>query len=131
MTDFSFPTIITKLLVLFIAFPTHEFAHAWTANYFGDTTPKANGRLTLNPLAHLDIFGSLIFLLSVFRLGKTSSDQSLCTKKSFVKSLLASISGGTAIKPCPGDPGSNSNSIGINTKFFFFWRKNSNQFHFF
>lgn len=66
MDVFAPATIITKLLVLLFAFPLHEFAHAWTANYFGDDTPRMNGRLTLNPLKHLDITGSLIFLLSFF-----------------------------------------------------------------
>lgn len=66
MDAFAPTTIITKILVLLFAFPLHEFAHAWTANYFGDDTPRVNGRLTLNPLKHLDITGSLIFLLSFF-----------------------------------------------------------------
>jgi Zn-dependent protease len=44
----------------------HEFAHAWSADFFGDDTPRANGRLTLNPLSHLDPIGSLIFLISGF-----------------------------------------------------------------
>ncbi|OJX46263.1 MAG: hypothetical protein BGO78_04915 [Chloroflexi bacterium 44-23] len=63
---FSPTTIVTKILVLLFAFPIHEFAHAWTANYFGDDTPRLHGRLTLNPLAHLDVAGSLIFMLSYF-----------------------------------------------------------------
>lgn len=66
MNIFSFPTIITKLLVLLISFPIHELAHAWTANHFGDDTPKLHGRLTINPLAHLDVAGSVIFLVSYF-----------------------------------------------------------------
>lgn len=66
MNIFSFPTLITKLFVLLISFPLHELAHAWTANHFGDDTPKLHGRLTLNPLAHLDVAGSIIFLVSYF-----------------------------------------------------------------
>ena len=66
MNIFSFPTIITKLLVLLISFPIHELAHAWTANHYGDDTPKLHGRLTINPLAHLDVAGSVIFLVSYF-----------------------------------------------------------------
>jgi Zn-dependent protease len=54
------------MVVLVVAFTIHEFAHAWTANYFGDTTPEANGRLTLNPLAHLDPIGSLLLLVAGF-----------------------------------------------------------------
>jgi Zn-dependent protease len=44
----------------------HEFAHAWSADRFGDTTPRANGRLTLNPLAHLDPIGTLMMILVGF-----------------------------------------------------------------
>ncbi|MBE0411800.1 MAG: site-2 protease family protein, partial [Anaerolineales bacterium] len=43
-----------------------EFAHAWTADRFGDNTPRANGRLTLNPVSHLDPIGSLMLLLVGF-----------------------------------------------------------------
>jgi len=58
--------LISHLFVLLIAFTVHEFAHAWTANYFGDDTPRANGRLTLNPFAHLDLIGSLLLLFAGF-----------------------------------------------------------------
>jgi Zn-dependent protease len=64
--DLSPSTLISHLVVLVVAFTIHEFAHAWTANYFGDTTPEANGRLTLNPLAHLDPMGSLLLLVAGF-----------------------------------------------------------------
>lgn len=60
------PTIIARVLVLLTAFSVHEFAHAWTANYFGDDTPGRYGRLTLNPLAHLDVMGSLMLIFVGF-----------------------------------------------------------------
>jgi Zn-dependent protease len=59
-------TLISHLFVLLVAFTVHEFAHAWTATYFGDDTPRINGRLTLNPLAHLDPIGSLLLLVAGF-----------------------------------------------------------------
>ena len=59
-------TLISRIVVLLTAFSVHEFAHAWTANYFGDNTPRSNGRLTLNPLAHLDVMGSLMLLFAGF-----------------------------------------------------------------
>jgi Zn-dependent protease len=62
----SLPELITFAIILLTAFPVHEFAHAWTANYFGDDTPRLNGRLTLNPLAHLDPLGSLMMVLAGF-----------------------------------------------------------------
>ena len=94
MLNFSLSTIITKLLVLLVSFPTHEFAHAWTANYFGDNTPKINGRLTLNPLAHLDIAGSLIFLLSYFGWAKpVPVNPYLLKSRSSKAYLLVSLAG--------------------------------------
>lgn len=60
------PTIIARIFVLLTAFSVHEFAHAWTANFFGDDTPGRYGRLTLNPLAHLDVMGSLMLLFVGF-----------------------------------------------------------------
>jgi len=60
------PTLIARIFVLLTAFAVHEFAHAWTANYFGDDTPRQYGRLTLNPLAHLDVMGSLMLIFVGF-----------------------------------------------------------------
>ncbi len=59
-------TIITRILILIIALSVHEFAHAFVADRFGDTTPRDNGRLTLNPAAHLDLMGSLMLILVGF-----------------------------------------------------------------
>ena len=66
MLDLDFSTLISRIIVLMTAFSFHEFAHAWTADYFGDDTPRYNGRLTLNPLAHLDPMGSLLLLVAGF-----------------------------------------------------------------
>ncbi len=59
-------TLIARVIVLIVAFTFHEFAHAWTATQFGDDTPRLNGRLTLNPLVHLDPVGSMVLLLAGF-----------------------------------------------------------------
>ncbi len=52
--------------LLIIAMSVHEFAHGWTAYKLGDTTAKYSGRLTLNPLAHIDVFWTLILPLILF-----------------------------------------------------------------
>ncbi len=52
--------------LLILAMSVHEFAHGWTAYKLGDTTAKDSGRLTLNPLAHIDIFWTLILPLVLF-----------------------------------------------------------------
>jgi Zn-dependent protease len=51
---------------LVIAFTLHEYAHAWTATQFGDYTAMDAGRLTLNPLSHLDPVGTLMLILVGF-----------------------------------------------------------------
>lgn len=66
MLGLSPATIISRILTLLIAFSVHEFAHAWTANAFGDDTPRLNGRLTLNPAVHLDLMGTLMLLFAGF-----------------------------------------------------------------
>jgi Zn-dependent protease len=66
MFQLSPADLIARLIVLVIAFTIHEFSHAWTATQFGDDTPRMNGRLTLNPLAHLDPMGSLLLLVAGF-----------------------------------------------------------------
>ena len=53
---------IALLIALIPAFTFHEFAHAWVANRLGDPTAKNMGRLTLNPLKHLEVFGVLLVL---------------------------------------------------------------------
>ena len=58
--------IIAFLLSLLIAIDVHEFAHAWMANELGDSTARYQGRLSLNPLVHLDPMGTMMMLLSVF-----------------------------------------------------------------
>lgn len=64
--------IITVLIIaaLLVALTIHEFAHAWMATRLGDETPKLMGRLTLNPLAHLELWGSMMMLLVGFGWGK-------------------------------------------------------------
>ncbi len=66
MFGLSIERLISRAIVLVIAFSVHEFAHAWTANQLGDDTPRLQGRLTLNPLAHLDPIGSIMLLIAGF-----------------------------------------------------------------
>jgi Zn-dependent protease len=54
---------------IFFSLTVHEFFHAYLALRFGDTTARDSGRLTLNPLAHLDLFGTAMLFLSQFHFG--------------------------------------------------------------
>lgn len=56
--------ILLTLPILVISIAIHEFCHAFVANALGDPTPRRQGRLTLNPLAHLDQVGTLMIVMS-------------------------------------------------------------------
>ena len=59
--------ILFEFAALIFALTFHEFAHAWTASYFGDQTARMLGRVTLNPVKHLDPLGSVLLpLVSAF-----------------------------------------------------------------
>ena len=61
------PEVLIMLIpVLLFALVFHEFSHGWVANKLGDPTAKYAGRLTLNPMVHLDILGSLMILFVGF-----------------------------------------------------------------
>lgn len=65
--------ILTKLLMLpgiIIGLSFHEFAHAWMSDRLGDPTPRRQGRVTINPMAHIDPIGFLALLLVGFGWGK-------------------------------------------------------------
>jgi len=66
MLNLGLSALVSRMLTLVIALTVHEFAHAWTADQLGDDTPRFNGRLTLNPLAHLDWLGSLMLIFTGF-----------------------------------------------------------------
>lgn len=66
MFGLDLPTIINRIIILVIAFTVHEFMHAFVAFKFGDMTAKNAGRLTLNPLVHLDPLGSIMLLIAGF-----------------------------------------------------------------
>lgn len=58
--------IFTKVIVIFLVLPIHEYAHAWAAHKMGDDTAAYAGRLTLNPLAHVDWIGAICIFLTGF-----------------------------------------------------------------
>lgn len=58
--------LLVSFGLLIMAVTVHEFSHGWMAYKLGDTTAKYSGRLTLNPLAHIDIFWTIILPLSLF-----------------------------------------------------------------
>lgn len=66
MFDFSLTGLIAGLPGLVIALVIHEYAHAKAADVMGDFTPRMTGRLTLNPMAHIDPIGLIMLLVVRF-----------------------------------------------------------------
>lgn len=66
----SLPTIFANIVALIVAISVHEFAHALVADKLGDSTPRYQGRLTLNPLSHLDPLGTILMLFAGFGWGR-------------------------------------------------------------
>ena len=58
-------TYLCVLSIFLVSLTIHEYAHAWVAYKYGDDTAKRMGRLTLNPLAHISLFGTIIMPLLV------------------------------------------------------------------
>ena len=59
--------LLMTIAVLFFSLSIHESAHAWTADRLGDPTGRYLGRVTLNPVAHIDLMGTIVFpLLGIF-----------------------------------------------------------------
>lgn len=70
MTSGAWLNLLLTLPAVVIAITFHEYAHAWMADRLGDTTPRSQGRLTLNPLAHLDPVGSILLIFAHVGWGK-------------------------------------------------------------
>jgi Zn-dependent protease len=67
---FSPDRLIVLVILFFTSMPVHEWAHAWTAFQLGDDTAALSGRMTLNPLAHLDLYGTISYLIGFIGWGK-------------------------------------------------------------
>ncbi|AEG61187.1 site-2 protease family protein [Desulforamulus ruminis] len=66
MFDFSVGSIIAKVIIILIALPLHEFAHAAVAFKLGDNTARDEGRLSVNPIRHLDPLGTILLMVAGF-----------------------------------------------------------------
>jgi len=66
MLDNRILGFIYSIVILIIAIDVHEFSHAWVANRLGDPTARYMGRLSLNPIVHLDPYGTLFMLIATF-----------------------------------------------------------------
>lgn len=73
MTSELIPQLLIYMVVLLFAISSHEAAHAWMSNRFGDDTARLLGRITLNPNAHIDPIGTLLIPIVGFILGSVGS----------------------------------------------------------
>jgi Zn-dependent protease len=64
--DFDPIGLLAVITGLVLGLALHEFAHAWMGHYLGDTTARDQGRLTINPFAHIDIFTTLLLPLLLY-----------------------------------------------------------------
>jgi Zn-dependent protease len=70
MLNLSPQDLLRGILAALVGFTVHEFAHAWVALRLGDTTAREEGRVTLNPFRHIDIFGFVLLVVAGFGWGK-------------------------------------------------------------
>ena len=68
--DLTLPEIVGIAVALVVGITFHEFSHAFIADVLGDHRPRALGRVTLNPVAHIDPIGAVFFLVAGFGWGK-------------------------------------------------------------
>jgi Zn-dependent protease len=81
------------ILVMLVSFTVHEFAHAWTALKFGDDTAYREGRVTLNPMAHLDWMGMLFLIIAGFGWAKPVPVRRSRFSKPRLMSILVTAAG--------------------------------------
>lgn len=85
--------IILRFPVILIALTFHEYAHGWVAWKLGDNTARNEGRLTLNPISHLDLFGTLMLLAGPFGWAKPVPVNSYYFRNPKRDILLVSLAG--------------------------------------
>lgn len=66
MNNFNIIDTLYMIFPILTAMSFHEYSHAWVANKLGDPTAEIQGRLTLNPIKHIDIFGFLMLIVAGF-----------------------------------------------------------------
>jgi Zn-dependent protease len=84
---------ILRIPAILLALTIHEYAHGWMALKLGDTTARDAGRLTLNPLAHLDILGAVMLLVGPFGWAKPVPVNGYNLKNPKRDLLLVSLAG--------------------------------------
>lgn len=93
MFDFDLREILLRLPAILFALSIHEFFHAYTAVKLGDSTPEKQGRLTLNPIHHLDPIGFILFIFAGFGWAKPVQINPFAFKHPKRDDILVSVAG--------------------------------------
>ena len=91
--NFDLMSTLLTLPGLVLALTLHEYAHATVSDRLGDPTPAQQGRLTLNPLAHLDPFGTIFLIFAGFGWGKPVQIDSRYYRNPARDMMLVSLAG--------------------------------------
>jgi Zn-dependent protease len=91
--NLSLPELLQTVLIIIVSLTIHEFAHALTAISLGDTTAQQDGRLTLNPLKHIDLVGFIMLVVAGFGWAKPVRIDVSKLKKPRRDEILISIAG--------------------------------------
>lgn len=93
MLNLTLPELITTVLIIVVSLTIHEYAHSLVAIRLGDPTPRQDGRLTLNPLRHIDVVGFIMLVVAGFGWAKPVRIDTSKLKRPRRDEILISIAG--------------------------------------
>lgn len=93
LNNINFGLILIQAPVILLSLTIHEYAHGWVANKLGDRTAEQMGRLTLNPIAHLDVLGTILMFVVGFGWAKPVPINPINFKDPKKGTLLVAIAG--------------------------------------
>lgn len=88
--------MILSIPAILLAFTFHEYAHAMVADKLGDRTPRFQGRITLNPIAHIDLLGFILFLFAGFGWAKPVQTNPSAYRNYYKDDMKVSVAGPVA-----------------------------------
>jgi Zn-dependent protease len=100
MFDLSPAELLRIVPAILVGLTVHELAHAWIALRLGDDTPRLMGRLTLNPLKHIDLFGFIMLVVAGFGWAKPVMINRTNLKKPVPDDILIALAGPLANLAC-------------------------------
>lgn len=93
LNNINFNLLMIQAPVILLSLTVHEYFHGWTANKLGDPTAELRGRLTLNPIAHLDVLGTILMFVVGFGWAKPVPINAMNFKDAKKGTLLVAIAG--------------------------------------